>query len=108
MSAKLQESVSKTDCEVRTNVQKGKRRRKHHLPWTQPEVMKLIEGIAQLGVGRWSKIKKLLFSSSKHRTSVDLKVEHIMYWHCSLSFVYGEYTQFVEQLSGQMAKSVEG
>ncbi|OWM68910.1 uncharacterized protein LOC116210005 isoform X1 [Punica granatum] len=73
VSAKLQENISKTDREARTNVQKGKRRRKHHMPWTQSEVLKLIEGISHLGVGRWSKIKKLLFASSKHRTSVDLK-----------------------------------
>ncbi|KAK4758228.1 hypothetical protein SAY87_019529 [Trapa incisa] len=70
---KLLEDVPKADREVRTNVQKGKRRRKHHIPWTQSEVMKLIEGISNLGVGSWSKIKKLLFPSSKHRTSVDLK-----------------------------------
>lgn len=55
-------------------MQKGRRRRKHHMPWTLSEVMKLIEGVSHLGVGRWSKIKRLLFSSSKHRTSVDLKV----------------------------------
>ncbi|KAK4780177.1 hypothetical protein SAY87_016283 [Trapa incisa] len=73
ISTVLEESISKAGWLVRTDIQKGKRRRKHHIPWTQPEVMKLIEGISQLGVGRWSKIKKLLFSSSKHRTSVDLK-----------------------------------
>ncbi|KAI3427658.1 uncharacterized protein J3R85_009220 [Psidium guajava] len=71
-SAKLQ-TVMKDDRVIRSNMQKGRRRRKHHMPWTLSEVMKLIEGVSHLGVGRWSKIKRLLFSSSKHRTSVDLK-----------------------------------
>ncbi|CAA7399032.1 unnamed protein product [Spirodela intermedia] len=48
-------------------------RRKHHRLWTLAEVMKLIEGVSRYGVGRWTKIKRLLFSSSGHRTSVDLK-----------------------------------
>ncbi|KAI4382312.1 hypothetical protein MLD38_008291 [Melastoma candidum] len=54
-------------------IQKGTRRRKHHISWTLSEVMRLIEGVSHLGVGRWSKIKRLLFATSKHRTSVDLK-----------------------------------
>lgn len=49
-------------------------RRKHHRLWTVSEVRKLIDGVAQYGVGRWSHIKKLYFSSSVHRTPVDLKV----------------------------------
>ncbi|XP_055812091.1 uncharacterized protein LOC129882012 isoform X2 [Solanum dulcamara] len=48
-------------------------RRKHHRLWTVSEVRKLIDGVAQYGVGRWSHIKKLYFSSSVHRTPVDLK-----------------------------------
>ncbi|XP_019250673.1 PREDICTED: uncharacterized protein LOC109229619 isoform X1 [Nicotiana attenuata] len=48
-------------------------RRKHHRLWTVSEVRKLIDGVAQYGVGRWSHIKKLYFSSSAHRTAVDLK-----------------------------------
>ncbi|KAL2554357.1 uncharacterized protein Fot_07976 [Forsythia ovata] len=48
-------------------------RRKHHRLWTISEVRKLIDGVSQYGVGRWSRIKKLLFSTSPHRTSVDLK-----------------------------------
>lgn len=48
-------------------------RRKHHRLWTVSEVRKLIDGVAQYGVGRWSHIKKLYFSSSAHRTPVDLK-----------------------------------
>ncbi|XP_041999529.1 telomeric repeat-binding factor 2-like isoform X1 [Salvia splendens] len=48
-------------------------RRKHHRLWTISEVRKLIEGVSQYGVGRWSRIKKLFFAASAHRTSVDLK-----------------------------------
>ncbi|KAL3825898.1 hypothetical protein ACJIZ3_021927 [Penstemon smallii] len=48
-------------------------RRKHHRLWTVTEVRKLIDGVSQTGVGRWSRIKKLFFSASPHRTSVDLK-----------------------------------
>eukprot|EP00249_Psilotum_nudum_P020368 c27672_g1_i2 orf=374-2428(+) len=52
---------------------KGGLRRKHHRPWTIREVMKLVEGVARCGVGKWAEIKKLAFSSSVYRTSVDLK-----------------------------------
>lgn len=51
---------------------KGKR--KHHRLWSIAEVNSLIDGVSEHGVGRWSRIKKLFFSSSAHRTSVDLKV----------------------------------
>lgn len=52
----------------------GGGRRKHHILWTVSEVRRLIEGVSQYGVGRWSRIKKDLFSTSAHRTPVDLKV----------------------------------
>eukprot|EP00249_Psilotum_nudum_P020369 c27672_g1_i3 orf=374-2293(+) len=48
-------------------------RRKHHRPWTIREVMKLVEGVAHCGVGKWAEIKKLAFYNSVYRTSVDLK-----------------------------------
>ncbi|KAJ0028715.1 hypothetical protein Pint_35655 [Pistacia integerrima] len=48
-------------------------RRKHQRMWTLSEVMKLIDGIAQYGVGRWTDIKRLLFPSSAHRTPIDLR-----------------------------------
>ncbi|XP_052173974.1 uncharacterized protein LOC127789196 [Diospyros lotus] len=47
--------------------------RKHHRPWKLSEVTRLIEGVSQCGVGKWTAIKRLLFSSSAHRTPVDLK-----------------------------------
>jgi hypothetical protein len=36
--------------------------------------MKLIDGIAQYGTGRWTDIKKLMFSSTAYRTPIDLRV----------------------------------
>lgn len=44
--------------------------------WTLPEVLKLVEGISEYGVGRWTDIKKFLFSSSSYRTPIDLRVLH--------------------------------
>ncbi|XP_043718774.1 uncharacterized protein LOC122666771 isoform X2 [Telopea speciosissima] len=52
---------------------KGGTRRKHHRAWTLCEVMKLVEGVARFGAGRWSEIKRLAFASQTYRTSVDLK-----------------------------------
>ncbi|KAK8965802.1 hypothetical protein KSP40_PGU002094 [Platanthera guangdongensis] len=48
-------------------------RRKHHRQWMLSEVVKLVDGVSHYGVGRWTEIKRLLFSSSAHRTAVDLK-----------------------------------
>eukprot|EP01018_Ginkgo_biloba_P003203 Gb_21033 [translate_table: standard] len=52
---------------------KGGIRRKHHRPWTLRDVMKLVEGVSHCGVGKWADIKRVAFSSSAYRTSVDLK-----------------------------------
>lgn len=49
-------------------------KRKHHRAWTLCEVLKLVEGVARYGAGRWSEIRRVAFSSSSYRTSVDLKV----------------------------------
>lgn len=49
-------------------------RRKHHRLWTISEVRKLVDGVSQCGVGKWSQIKSLFFASSDYRTPVDLKV----------------------------------
>ncbi|KAI3523397.1 hypothetical protein L1887_01486 [Cichorium endivia] len=57
-----------------TNTDKGSiGRRKRHKSWSIPEVLKLVEGVSQLGVGKWTEIKRLFFSSCHHRSSVDLK-----------------------------------
>lgn len=72
--AESQDDMSEDDCDARRTTHKGRSRRKHHMLWTLAEVMKLIEGISRYGVGRWTEIKRVLFSTSTHRTSVDLKV----------------------------------
>ncbi|TXG58488.1 hypothetical protein EZV62_016317 [Acer yangbiense] len=41
--------------------------------WTLSEVMKLVDGISQFGIGKWTAIKRLLFPSSTHRTPIDLR-----------------------------------
>ncbi|XP_031482906.1 uncharacterized protein LOC116252641 isoform X1 [Nymphaea colorata] len=58
---------------ARVRTAKGGVRRKHHRSWTLQEVTKLVEGVSRHGVGRWSDIKRLEFSASAYRTSVDLK-----------------------------------
>ncbi|KAK6152392.1 hypothetical protein DH2020_015027 [Rehmannia glutinosa] len=63
------------DCLTAEITEEVSVRRKHHIVWTIAEVRKLIDGVSQYGVGRWSRIKKLFFSTSAHRTSVDLKGE---------------------------------
>ncbi|AQK75381.1 TRF-like 6 [Zea mays] len=47
--------------------------RKHHRAWTLSEVVKLVDGVARYGAGKWSEIRKLSFASYSYRTSVDLK-----------------------------------
>jgi hypothetical protein len=48
-------------------------KRKHHRAWTLCEVVKLVDGVARYGAGKWSEIRRLAFSSYSYRTSVDLK-----------------------------------
>lgn len=61
------------DGAISTTNEKSGIRRQHHRQWMVLEVMKLIEGVSQYGVGRWTEIKRHLFSASAHRTAVDLK-----------------------------------
>ncbi|XP_022152933.1 uncharacterized protein LOC111020545 [Momordica charantia] len=73
-SAESEDENTEDECITKgNNTQKGSSRRKHHISWTLSEVMKLVEGVSEYGVGRWTEIKRLQFSSSSHRTSVDLK-----------------------------------
>ncbi|WOG96498.1 hypothetical protein DCAR_0415834 [Daucus carota subsp. sativus] len=67
-------SLDKLEHDFSTPVisKKVKCSRKHKV-WTIAEVRDLIDGVSQYGVGKWTEIKKLLFSSSAHRTPVDLK-----------------------------------
>ncbi|KAM0949171.1 putative transcription factor MYB-HB-like family [Dioscorea sansibarensis] len=52
---------------------KGSIKRKHHRSWTLCEVLKLVDGVARFGAGKWSEIKRIAFASYTYRTSVDLK-----------------------------------
>ncbi|XP_035541285.1 uncharacterized protein LOC108990329 isoform X4 [Juglans regia] len=72
-AAASQDEISEDEHVTRSIVRKGSSRRKHHISWTPSEVMRLIEGVSQCGVGRWAEIKRLSFPSSSRRTSVDLK-----------------------------------
>ncbi|KAL8537804.1 hypothetical protein ACS0TY_012800 [Phlomoides rotata] len=65
--------TSSDDEVVTVPTANGGMRRKHHRPWTLSEVVKLVEGVAKYGAGRWSEIKRLAFASYSYRTSVDLK-----------------------------------
>lgn len=69
----LDSSGDYSDDLVTVPTAKGGMRRKHHRPWTLSEVVKLVEGVARYGAGRWSEIKRLSFASYSYRTSVDLK-----------------------------------
>ncbi|XAR49899.1 hypothetical protein NMG60_11004075 [Bertholletia excelsa] len=66
-------AVNSDDYTMTVPTAKGGIRRKHHRPWTLSEVVKLVEGVARYGAGRWSEIKRLAFASYSYRTSVDLK-----------------------------------
>ncbi|MFS7908741.1 putative transcription factor MYB-HB-like family [Helianthus anomalus] len=66
-------SEPEDDSETMTRSVTGGNQRKHHRVWTVSEVKKLLDGVAHFGVGKWTHIKKSLFSSSAHRTPVDLK-----------------------------------
>lgn len=59
---------------VKKKSKKGSDRRKHQRMWTLPEVTKLVDGISEFGVGRWTQIKRLSFAASAHRTPIDLRV----------------------------------
>ncbi|XP_057423115.1 uncharacterized protein LOC130717039 isoform X2 [Lotus japonicus] len=52
---------------------RGKDRRQHQRMWTLSEVVNLVDGISEYGVGRWTDIKRCLFSSSSYRTPIDLR-----------------------------------
>ncbi|KAK7345546.1 hypothetical protein VNO77_16151 [Canavalia gladiata] len=61
------------DGSLTSKKSRRKDRRKHQRMWTLSEVMKLVEGISEYGVGRWTDIKRVLFSSSSYRTPIDLR-----------------------------------
>lgn len=108
--AESQDDMSEDDCITIINTQKGRSRRKHHMLWTLSEVMKLIEGVSQYGVGRWTEIKRLLFSSSTHRTSVDLKDKwrNLLRASCTRLHNKREVEQGRKHASHQIPQSVLG
>ncbi|XP_008449224.2 uncharacterized protein LOC103491166 isoform X5 [Cucumis melo] len=70
-----EDESSATECK---NVYSSARRckkydRRRQKMWTLTEVMRLVDGIAEYGTGRWTHIKKHLFASSPHRTPIDLR-----------------------------------
>ncbi|XP_025014930.2 uncharacterized protein LOC8264869 isoform X2 [Ricinus communis] len=69
--ADSEKDISQSDCATR--IKKARKQRRRHRRWTPSEVMKLVDGVSKYGVGKWTHIKKLLFSSSSYRTSVNLK-----------------------------------
>lgn len=56
-------------------------KRQRHLPWSLKEVQQLVDGVSGHGVGKWTEIKKACFSSSPHRSAVDLKVFFVSVLH---------------------------
>ncbi|MCL7024923.1 hypothetical protein MKW94_018018 [Papaver nudicaule] len=81
---------------------KDLRRRKIHKVWTLSEVMQLIEGVSQHGVGRWSDIKRLLFPSSDHRTAVDLKDKWRNLLRASGALLKSKRKVYMEQKGSQL------
>ncbi|XP_022767326.1 uncharacterized protein LOC111311836 isoform X2 [Durio zibethinus] len=69
----LSASESEDECKGTKKSKTACDRRKHQRMWTLEEVIKLVDGIAEYGVGRWTDIKRLLFASSAYRTPVDLR-----------------------------------
>ncbi|XP_022143738.1 uncharacterized protein LOC111013581 isoform X2 [Momordica charantia] len=71
-----EEESSATECKiVYSSAKRCKKhdRRKHQKMWTLTEVMRLVDGIAEYGTGRWTHIKKHLFATSPYRTPIDLR-----------------------------------
>ncbi|KAI4365605.1 hypothetical protein MLD38_021573 [Melastoma candidum] len=58
---------------TRNRPKKSGDRRKQQRMWTLPEVVKLVDGISEFGVGRWTQIKRLSFAASPYRTPIDLR-----------------------------------
>lgn len=91
ISGNLLEENSDDNNMVTMPTPMGGMRRKHHRPWSLTEVVKLVEGVARYGAGRWSEIKRLAFASYSYRTSVDLKVCNLVILSCKAvsEIVYG-------------------
>lgn len=60
--------------------------------WTPSEVMKLVDGISEYGVGRWTDIKRLLFSTSAYRTPIDLRVFYNVFFNEAVAIYSSSFT----------------
>ncbi|GMH09811.1 hypothetical protein Nepgr_011652 [Nepenthes gracilis] len=67
------EEYNPVGCNYSMRTKRGSDRRKQNMVWTLSEVMKLVDGISQFGVGKWTAIRKTFFSSSSYRTSLDIR-----------------------------------
>jgi hypothetical protein len=63
--------VFQVDIKRQFGLQKATRTNNYH--WTSDEVNQLVEGVATLGVGRWTELKSTFFPTSI-RTAQHLKV----------------------------------
>ncbi|CAN4120269.1 unnamed protein product [Withania somnifera] len=67
------DNTSEDDCTIGSKTRGVYRDRKHSKFWSICEVLKLVEGVSEYGVGRWSDIKKIFFQSSVRHSPADLK-----------------------------------
>jgi len=63
------------------------RTRKNNDHWTEDEVIELVDGVSKEGIGKWSKLKGIYFSTSI-RTPVHLKVYIYAHQRCLLYHAY--------------------
>ncbi|KAK7267702.1 hypothetical protein RIF29_20380 [Crotalaria pallida] len=64
-------SESEDEC-MTLKKSRSKDRRKNQRLWTLPEVVKLVDGISEYGIGQWTNIKRFFFDSS-YRTPTDIR-----------------------------------
>ncbi|KAM3288269.1 hypothetical protein P3S67_021699 [Capsicum chacoense] len=73
LSDQSSDDTSEDDWTIGCETRGTNKDRKHRKYWSTREVLKLVEGVSEYGVGRWNDIKKMFFQSSMHRSPVDLK-----------------------------------
>ncbi|CAJ2656726.1 uncharacterized protein LOC123913371 isoform X2 [Trifolium pratense] len=66
-------SEESSDEELTPKRCRTKDRRKNQRMWTTSEVTKLMDGISEYGVGRWTDIQRFLFSAAGYRTPTDIR-----------------------------------
>ncbi|KAM3302873.1 hypothetical protein P3S67_013903 [Capsicum chacoense] len=73
LSDQSSDDTSEDDWTIGCETRGTKQDRKRNNYWSTREVLKLVEGVSEYGVGRWSDIKKMFFPSSMRRSPADLK-----------------------------------